>query len=119
MRHFAIAEGRFEVTRQEIESLRYLKKARVVADYLGIPQAQVEDVWAEMPDRREYHNHYLYNKPERESSGLNQLAEARESARIGSDKLKRALGTYFRNWEVQNGFREGAGVILVPAGFQP
>ena len=42
-------------------------------------------------------------------------ARARES----SEKLRDRLNTYFRRWEKTHGFRDGAGIILVPAGYQP
>lgn len=40
-----------------------------------------------------------------------------ERAQIGSALLKKALDRYFRRWEKANGFRAGAGAILVPAGY--
>lgn len=110
------AAGTFEITREEIANLRYLRNPRTAALYLGIPQVQVEDVWAELPQPRKNHSGYTYR---RESSGLNELNTHQSNAIQGSRNLRHAYSMFFAKWEKENGFKEGAGEILVPAGFQP
>lgn len=39
-------------------------------------------------------------------------------AEAGCDALKAALELHFRRWEIENGFRPGSGILLVPAGWQ-
>ncbi len=77
----------FKTTREDIEALAYLKDPRRAAHYLGIPQIQVEDVWAEMREPRQRCNEFTYD---RESSGLNTHAEDRADATAASARLKDA-----------------------------
>ena len=43
----------------------------------------------------------------------------RNDAEAGCEALKERLDAYFRRWEIDNGFRPSAGVLLVPGGWQP
>jgi len=100
-------------TKDEIERLSYLKNPRTAAVYLGIPQVLVEDVWAELPKPRSSDRHV----PKTAGSGLNSHLVEREQATTGSGNLRDAIIAYFRKWEQENGFKQGAGEILIPAGW--
>ena len=54
-----------------------------------------------------------------DNQGLDEFHDRRNSNRIACDELKERLDDYFSRWEKLNGFRPGAGAILVPAGWQP
>ena len=90
----------FKTTREDIEALAYLKDPRRAAHYLGIPQVQVEHVWAEMREPRQRCNEFTYD---RESSGLNTHAESCSEARAGSDRLKEATLAAMIRWADRNG----------------
>lgn len=100
-------------TREEIERLRYLKNPRTAAVYLGISQTIVEDVWAELRKTRST-GQYV---PETAGKGFNSHLIERGQAEIASRNLRDAIMAYFRKWEQENGFKAGAGEILVPAGW--
>lgn len=88
------------ITREEIEALRYLRDARKAALYLGIPQVQVEDVWAEMREPR-WPSQYLQHGDD--SSGLGAHTERRLKARLGSERLKALILQSMLRWADCNG----------------
>lgn len=51
----------------------------------------------------------------REHSGIRE----QEHAEIGSRQLRDATKALFRKWEREHGFQEGAGELLLPAGYIP
>jgi hypothetical protein len=51
----------------------------------------------------------------REHSGIRE----QEHAEIGSRQLRNATHALFRRWERRHGFQEGAGELLLPAGYIP
>lgn len=90
--------GTFAITRSDVEALRYLNDPRKAALYLGVPQVQVEDVWAEMPEARSNHSGKIEYR--RRKSAVN-TADYREtgkpSAESASLELKNAiLGVFIR-----------------------
>lgn len=99
MRHYVAEPGAYEITRSEVEALRYLNCPKKAAEYLGIPKAQVEDVWAEMPDARQRSELTF----ERDSSGFKTQTDAREDARQGSERLKTELLQAMLRWGQCNG----------------
>ena len=51
---------------------------------------------------------------------MREAEEEQQSAdEIACSELKDALLGYYRKWERENGFKRGAGIILVPAGYVP
>jgi hypothetical protein len=96
---FSDRPGAFDVTKEDVERLRYLNNPRKAAQYLGIPQAQVEDVWAEMPDHRERGG----SIGPRESTGRNASAIFRRKARCGSERLREQVVGSMLRWGEING----------------
>lgn len=47
-----------------------------------------------------------------------EVARLSEEA-VGSADLKRAIESLFHNWERKHNFQQGAGAILLPAGYAP
>lgn len=89
-----------DVTRQDIEALAYLKNARKAAVYLGIPQIQIEDVWAEMPQPQMRANEVI----ERNGSlGVHSHVKAREDAELASRRLRKELLNSMLRWANDNG----------------
>lgn len=87
------------VTKEEVESLRYLKDAKRAAAYLCIPVVQVEDVWAEMPDPSERNV---------------ELKTERERLTKASERLKSELLQSMLKWARHNGTTlQGAGQFLL------
>jgi hypothetical protein len=105
----------------EIERVcRYMRDDQTVANYFGIARAQVENIRANM---RQPAEDFRF-KPERrveqnESRGINSHLLAADDAELGSRLLNEALQRMFRRWEEKHGFQEGAGQILLPAGYVP
>ena len=66
---------------------------------------------------REYRER-TYRSDSGHSSGdlLSRIASD-EAARMGSEKLLRAINSLFAKWEDDNGFVSGAAAILLPAGY--
>ena len=89
-----------DVTRQDIEALAYLKNARKAAVYLGIPQIQVEDVWAEMPRPQARANEVIEVNG---SKGFYSHQTAREQATEASAKLREQLLSSMLRWANDNG----------------
>lgn len=69
-----------------------------IAKFFRVPMYEVAAIRSAYEDRRE---------------------SQRTDEEAGSRALKLALDSLFRNWEIEHGYKKGAGVILVPAGFDP
>lgn len=100
LRQIWVAGAMTEVTRQYIEALAYLKDARKAAVYLGIPQIQVEDVWAEMPRPHLRANEVIEVNG---SNGFYSYQTAREQATEASAKLREQLLSSMLRWANDNG----------------
>lgn len=110
-RYRAERAGAFEVTREEVESLHYLKNARKAALYLGIPEVQVEDVWAEMVKPRELHGARTVTV---DSSGQHAHVKARINSQTASERLRDSILSAMIRWADCNGttIDEAAGFLM-------
>ena len=52
------------------------------------------------------------------NTGIDALRQDAERASQASRQLLNATQSLFRKWETENGFVEGAGQILLPAGYR-
>ena len=91
--------------REEIEeAIQCSADDKGIAKYYHIPLFEVQAL-----------RFALQIRAEREREDANRLSD--EEA--GCVELRTRLHLYFRRWERKHGFKEGAGELLVPAGYQP